>query len=371
MQVQILTPRIHFHGTNMILRNWWIDCVLIADSNCIQLSWVQILANRGDESTHQQLRALFPGKDFLDESGFSLLHRTVLGLNPIELGMLLATLSRSAIDQCDALGRTSLIWAARRGDSSSVFQLLKSGADANKGTATGEHPLQAAIESRNQMCVRCLLENGSETKLRNAQGWLPLHVSCYFGSDIDIVEILLGNRSENIEAISNHYTTPLMLAAQQGHLHIMKYLIARGANLNATNKDGEASLHSVIQTKTSKCLALLLREGADYTLKTKAGETLLHYAAQFGDLTCLETLHNFNLTGIDPDDRLNGVSPSRQMKDLEGLNALQIAEKRSNVGAEWKDMFRKLISGIRHPETKSSLEIIDQTEKFEDALEEQ
>ena len=283
----------------------------------------------------------------------------------------MATLPRSAIDQGDSEGRTPLYWTAKRGDSLATFELLKSGADANKRASTGRYPLHVAIESRNQMCVRYLLEFGSEIIRRDSEGWLPLHLSCYFGSDIDIVETLLGNKSENIEAILNHCATPLMVAAQQGNLHIMKYLIARGANLNAMDKDGETSLHLTASHTSSKSLALLLQSGAKHTLKTKTGETLLHYAAHFSDLTYLETLHNFNLAGIDPDDRVIGVSASWQMNDLEGLNALQIAEKRSDVGTEWKDMFRKLISGIRHPETKSSFESADQMEEFEDALEEQ
>ena len=121
-----------------------------------------MLCNQTDESTRVRLWTLFPSQSFLDESGFSLLHRTILGLNALRLDPLLENLSKSEINQGESRGRTALFWAARRGDLSAVSQLLKAGADPNKNTYEGSGPLSVAIQSRNQLCISAVLRYGAE-----------------------------------------------------------------------------------------------------------------------------------------------------------------------------------------------------------------
>ncbi|KAL9118605.1 MAG: hypothetical protein Q9187_004848 [Circinaria calcarea] len=280
-------------------------------------------------------------------------------------------LSRSVINESDAFGRTALWWAARRADSSKISLLLKYGADANIQSSTGEMPLMTAIYTRNQTCIRLLLDAGSEIHYRDPQGWASLHLSCYYGSDIDIVEALLRGVGDIDDRLSSGYNTSLMLAAQGNHIHIVKYLISRGAKLNATDIDGESSLHVALSGNCLEVLRFLLQHKASHCLKTKAGEGLLHYAAQFGNVESLKVLNAFCLDGIDPEDRITGVSPQQIFK-VKGLTALEIAEQRTDVTPEWRAMFRKLVHGIRFPESKGpELSTVEETEEFEDALESQ
>ena len=345
---------------------------LSLSSSCIERYWCNFLVNQGDEKTRQRFQALFPDQGLLEEWNLSLLHRAVLGLNPICLDTLLDHLPRSTnVNEVDSRGRTALFWAAKRGDFSATFSLLKSGADVNKSTPNEFSPLAAAIESRNQPCIRAILEYSPDTTNFSGQGHLPIHLSCYFGSEIDIVESLL-DRGVNINAISAlTRNTPLMFAAQESHLRIIEYLISRDANLNLINQDGETALLIATCHSCSEVIRLLLQNGADYITRSKAGENLLHYAAQFGDLACLKTLYAFDLAGINLHDRATTISPLQRMKDIKGLTALQIAEKRPDVTPEWRDMFRKLVHGIEYPESKLPIEVIGEIEEFQDADEQQ
>ena len=326
---------------------------------------MNILSNEGDESARQRLQTLFPAPEFLDEWNFSLLHRTVFGLNPLPLDMLLDSLPKTAIDQGDAHNRTALWWAARRGDFPATSQLLKSGADPNKRTIIGGSPLTAAIRARHQMCIKKLLEHGSDIcDLDDTQGTLPVHLSCYYGSDIDVVDACLGGKVFIDERIRHSLETPLMLAVQKGHLRIIKYLISQGAGLNTINSDGETPLLIAISNNRPEAASILLQSGADYTHTTIARETILHHAAQFGDLECLKVLHTFDLAGIDADDKVTGT-PQTQRFNVKELTALQIAEKRLDVSTEWKDMFRKLIDDIKHPKSQIQINVMDDSKSFE------
>ena len=178
-------------------------------------------------------------------------------------------------------------------------KLLKYGADANKSTVSGSRPLLSVIESRLQMCIRTILDYGAEIHNLDPQGWSPVHLACYFGSDIDIVETLLDGRISVDETLQYTHAAPLTLTAQEGHVRIVKHLIAQGADVNAINSDGETSLLIAISYKRPGPITLFLKSGVGYLRTTKTGENLLHYAAQFGDLSCLNALYAFDLSGIE------------------------------------------------------------------------
>ena len=340
-------------------------------STATDAAWTDILSNNGEANTRENLRTLFPGPGFIEKSRFTLLHRTVLELNLVKLDILVDSLSRSAINESDTYGRTALFWAARRGDSSTVSLLLKYGADPNKRTPHGNSPLNTAIASKHEECARLLLDFGCEIRDRTTHGWIPLHNSCYCGSDIDIVEKLLdGGVYIDCTTLPSRMT-PLIIAAQENHIHIVKYLISQGADLNAADHNGECSLHVATSYNCPEVLRLLLQHKASHRLGTKAGETLLHYAAQYGNIECLEVLLLFSLEGINPENRITGISPTQRFK-VKGLTAIEIAELRTDVSPEWRVMFRTLVHGIRFPGSKSPLRPpAEEIEEFEDALETQ
>ena len=82
----------------------------------------------------------------------------------------------------------------------------------------------------------------------------------------------------------------------------------------------------------------------------------------------MKVLHAFGLAVIDLKDKVIAISPIQRMKDIKGLTAPQIAEKRLDVTSEWKDLFQELVYGIQRPERKILINDNDEDDEFEDAL---
>ena len=316
------------------------------------------------------LQELFPGEHFIAQSHFSLLHDIVLGFSSLDLGHVLESSPKIAINSVDSEGRTALWWAARRGDHSAVASLLRHGADPTKSTANRSSPFTVAVWSENQACIRLLLSD-CDIQETNSHKWTSLHYSCYRRCDTDIVESLL-RKGADINMPDQSGVTPLMLAVQENRANICELLISYGANLKMTDYDGENYLSIALYNSHNEMTRLLLDHQADHRFRTKTGETILHHAAQYGDLECLRILYSFELHGINVEDKVIGISPQQALEGLKGLTALQIAEKRPDMGAEWLDMFRKLHHRMGQPESKPSVDTdLDELEDFQDALEHQ
>ncbi len=122
-------------------------------------------------------------------------------------------------------------------------------------------------------------------------------------SDVDIWKAAANG---NIEAIKQHLaagtdvdakeppggSTPLMVAATFGQVEVVKFLIEKGANVNATSNDGSTSLHGAAFFCHTEIVKLLLDKGTKVNAKNIRGETPLDAVA--GDWSQeLEDIYNF------------------------------------------------------------------------------
>ncbi|KAE9385780.1 ankyrin, partial [Gymnopus androsaceus JB14] len=57
--------------------------------------------------------------------------------------------------------------------------------------------------------------------------------------------------------------TPLMIAAEIGHLDVVSVLIEEGANVNAQSEDGSTALRQASQEGHLEIVKLLLNHGAE------------------------------------------------------------------------------------------------------------
>ena len=68
-------------------------------------------------------------------------------------------------------------------------------------------------------------------------------------------------------------STPLSTAALHGRLDIARYLIKRGAKVEATNNDGNTPLHVAAFLCRSEIVQLLMNQGGSPLIKNRRGET--------------------------------------------------------------------------------------------------
>lgn len=83
--------------------------------------------------------------------------------------------------------------------------------------------------------------------------------------------------------------SPLMLAADSGHLETVRLLLARGAVVNYADQYGWTALHVAAKHRRQGVVRLLLRAGADAKARTSKGSTALAIARRrnFGSVVRL------------------------------------------------------------------------------------
>ena len=69
-----------------------------------------------------------------------------------------------------------------------------------------------------------------------------------------------------------------------GQLEVVKWLVEKGADVNATNKDGRTVLHSAADSGQLDVVKWLVEKGADVNATDKDGKTVLHMAAEQGSV---------------------------------------------------------------------------------------
>jgi len=96
--------------------------------------------------------------------------------------------------------------------------------------------------------------------------------------------------------------TPLFLAAQNGHVPVIKVLLQNGASVNQQDVMGRTALHLAAEKGQSAALCALIDGGADPNKPTSLGKTALHFAAEYSHSTMAKYLiERYNAT-IDTQD---------------------------------------------------------------------
>jgi ankyrin repeat protein len=72
-----------------------------------------------------------------------------------------------------------------------------------------------------------------------------------------------------------HNVTPVNLAAQQGHTHVVMELITAGADVNLARSDGCTPLYMAARYGHEGCVASLIQAGADIHKAPNHGRTPL------------------------------------------------------------------------------------------------
>jgi ankyrin repeat protein len=113
------------------------------------------------------------------------------------------------------------------------------------------------------------------------------------------------NRGAHIDdGIENKVQTPLHMAADAGHVKVMKKLINRGANPNAMATDVGPPVNSAILSGSREAVELLVQLGVSLTEPNEDGDTAITLAALFSDISMFEYLTEAHSDKI-PADQLD------------------------------------------------------------------
>jgi cytohesin len=156
--------------------------------------------------------------------------------------------------------------------------------------------LFAAIRDGDLAGVRAALSAGANANAVNEHQLTPLLEAAGQGN-LEIVRLLIEHRAK-IDYDGMSEGSPLMLAAFMGQLELLDLFLANGASASlAMPHSGETALHMATVTGHTQAVKRLLAAAADPNLPAKSGvvtslfdggvklwgETPLHFAAAYGD----------------------------------------------------------------------------------------
>ncbi len=194
------------------------------------------------------------------------------------------------------------LYGAMRGKGIWKFkQLLDRGLDA-LATYDGETPLHHASLFLRPDIARLLLKHGADVNAKNHAGLTPIEVMPEnrmgngYARGLDLVRLLLEHKADlNPSRIfwckmtllhwalegSGQYPMDAKNGVYENSLAVVRMLIERGADTEATDKFGFSPLEYAITHGHDGVLRLLLEKGVDCSRLMKCGETPLELGIEY------------------------------------------------------------------------------------------
>lgn len=175
----------------------------------------------------------------------------------------------------DTLKRNILSYSAQKGDLKVPIYLLdkKQLNIAINNTLVVHDAIAHAYKLRASKRINFIKyfveEKAIDVNGRDTGGKTPIHVAARDGT-LGIVKYLIHHGSD-IHAKTNRGQTPLHLAAGEGKLNIVHYLIQNGANIQIKDSEGKTPLHIAVSEGKLSVVSYLVRKGASMLSQDSKG----------------------------------------------------------------------------------------------------
>ncbi|WP_375333842.1 ankyrin repeat domain-containing protein [Candidatus Tisiphia endosymbiont of Xenochironomus xenolabis] len=222
-------------------------------------------------------------------------------------------LARGAdVNIVDAGGWIALHWGVNLEDINIVKNILTKGTNINAKSIVGVTPLFCAVSNGNKLITELLISKQADSNIPSNEGTLPWHIASFKGF-IEIMKILAPTILDiDYKTTNSEQYTALWLASQQGHVDIVKWLIDKGADINAIRQsDGRTVLQAAICKEQLQVVECLIANGVNINKADKDGASPLYYSLQNDD----ELRHQISKILIDHAANIN-LSPSNDYTPL-------------------------------------------------------
>uniref|UniRef100_A0A8C0GW43 SH3 domain-containing protein n=1 Tax=Chelonoidis abingdonii TaxID=106734 RepID=A0A8C0GW43_CHEAB len=233
------------------------------------------LPSLGDVSGIMQLSTVTVGTHYSSHRGarvadyspvlFSALHHAALNGNTELISLLLE--AQAAVDIKDNKGMRPLHYAAWQGKKEPMKMVLKAGSAVNVQSDEGQIPLHLAAQHGHYDVVR------GARLAEHSQGLAPPVLAA-------ASTCARACWSPARRRHRTHGTSPLHLAAKNGHIDIIRLLLQAGIDINRQTKAGTA-LHEAALCGKTDVVRLLLDSGINAHIRNTYSQTALDIVHQF------------------------------------------------------------------------------------------
>ncbi|KAM3859908.1 ankyrin repeat and SOCS box protein 3 [Diretmus argenteus] len=207
----------------------------------------------------------------------------------------------------------------------------------------------AAARSGCRKRVRKLIRRGFSVDSRDNRGWNALHEAAAAGSKKCLQEILSASAAGSshgcrayVNSLTHEGESALYLAAQRGHLAVIRLLLKAHANINQPTNDLSCPLYTAVDGGHKEIVELLVSKSAEVNgAHTASCWTCLHQAVYKGHIEVVRVLVNVcHLEALD-DHKITPLFVAAQYGQQECLEILVNAG--ANVNAQAADLATPLM----------------------------
>ena len=210
-------------------------------------------------------------------------------------------LAQVAPSTAEVAAYTGLHAAAQKGDVAKIDRLAAAKADLNVRDGNGRTPLHVAAFARQREAIKALVKNGADINLLDKDRYDGVTIAAV-ADDEETLRVLLAQGASAKLVTSRYDGTALIAAAHLGHNGVVRQLIAAGAPLNHVNNlHWTAAIEAVVLgdggPRHQETLRALIAAGANLQLTDRQGNTPLLLAKSRGYTQLVQMLERAGKPG--------------------------------------------------------------------------